>query len=486
LAADASGNVFLAYRTSAGGVWMPLGSIWFEHLARFDGERWQGPVFVSRSDGMLDARPALAATGEGDLLIAGPTDSRFTLSGQRRQELPGLNFDVAAHEISLGPATGASRLREAAAETAITPPADVKAEADQIERMRDYRVRLGAATLRPMRGEFHRHTSVSGDGGQDGDMIDAWRYLVDASSMDWAGCCDHDNGGGREYTWWWAQKMTDAYHLGEKFVPLFSHERSVRYPEGHRNLLFADRGIRPLPRLPITDADSPSNPAPDTQMLYDYLRKFNGVAAVHTSGTNMGTDWRDNDPEVEPFVEIYQGVRQNYEMPEAPRSNEAEDSIGGWRPLGFVSNALDKGYRLAFQASSDHISTHMSYGVIWVEEPTREGLIEAVKKRRVYGATDNILADFRCDGHFMGEEFTLERAPRLDVKLEGTADFAAVHVIKDGKYAYSVKPGKPDVSFTWTDQDATPGKTSYYYVRGEQADGEIVWVSPMWITVKAN
>ena len=35
----------------------------------------------------------------------------------------------------------------------------------------------------------------------------------------------------------------------------------------------------------------------------------------------MGTDWRDNDPDAEPVVEIYQGMRQNYEMPEAPRSN---------------------------------------------------------------------------------------------------------------------------------------------------------------------
>ena len=50
--------------------------------------------------------------------------------------------------------------------------------------------------------------------------------------------------------------------------------------------------------------------------------------------------WRDNDPQVEPVVEIYQGDRQNYEMPGAPRSNIEGDSIGGWRPLGFVSLAL--------------------------------------------------------------------------------------------------------------------------------------------------
>ena len=33
----------------------------------------------------------------------------------------------------------------------------------------------------------------------------------------------------------------------------------------------------------------------------------------------------------------------------------------------------------------------------------------------------------------------------------------------------------------WKDTAAERGKTSYYYVRGEQADGVLVWVSPMWI-----
>ena len=33
----------------------------------------------------------------------------------------------------------------------------------------------------------------------------------------------------------------------------------------------------------------------------------------------MGTDWRDNHRIVEPIVEIYQGDRENYEAPDAPR-----------------------------------------------------------------------------------------------------------------------------------------------------------------------
>ena len=79
----------------------------------------------------------------------------------------------------------------------------------------------------------------------------------------------------------------------------------------------------------------------------------------------MGTDWRDNDPNVEPVVEIYQGLRQNYEIPDGPRANSEKDSIGGWRPKGFISLALDKGYRLGFESSSDHVSTHISYANFW-------------------------------------------------------------------------------------------------------------------------
>ena len=53
----------------------------------------------------------------------------------------------------------------------------------------------------------------------------------------------------------------------------------------------------------------------------------------------------------------------------------------------------------------------MSYCNLWVTEPTREGIMEAFRKRRVYGATDNILADVRSGTHFMGEEFTTTQPP---------------------------------------------------------------------------
>jgi hypothetical protein len=306
--------------------------------------------------------------------------------------------------------------------------------------------------------------------------------MIDAADMDWVGCCDHDNGNGREYTWWTNQKETDLFYAPARFAPLFSYERSVAYPEGHRNVLFEQRGVRTLPRLPKMAPES-TGKAPDTLMLYRYLREFKGVTSSHTSATGMGTDWRDNDLETETSVEIYQGDRQNYEKPGAPRSSAETDSIGGYRPKGYVDLALEMGYKLSFQASSDHVSTHMSFANVLAPSATREALMDAFRKRHVYGSTDNILAEFRSGDHIMGDSFSVSAPPSFSVRLAGTAPFAKVVIVKDNQYVYSQEPKSANVSFTWSDRAAKPGaKASYYYVRGEQANGEIVWVSPMWVT----
>lgn len=479
LASDSAGNVYLAYRLGTP-MRAAAGPVWSEQVVYFDGSEWKGPIDVPSTDAFMDIRPALLSTGPGQLLMVSTTDKRQNISGPPRQ-METLNTDLFAHEISVASRPQAAKLQAVNADKPATD-ADTTAERQQIQTMRNYRADVAGRKMQLVRGEFHRHTELSSDGGMaDGPVIDAYRYMLDAAAMDWGGCCDHDNGN-LEYYWWIEQKLTDAYHLAGRYTPMFSYERSVRYPEGHRNTVMAKRGVRPLPRLAITAADSAPTPAPDTQMLYRYLRRFDGIVASHTSGTDMGTDWRDNDPVVEPVVEIYQGDRQSYEMPGSPRTNADGDSIGGWRPLGFVSVALQKGYKLGFQASSDHVSTHMSYCNLWVTDRSREAIMEAFKKRRVYGATDNILADVRVGTHFMGEEFAVKEPPVIQVKLVGTAPFSNVTIIKDGKNVYSAKPQSRTAAFRWRDDAAEKGKSAYYYVRGEQADGELVWVSPMWIT----
>lgn len=507
IAIDGTGRVWLTARYAPSGLpRSAVGTIHMNGLAWYEGGEWSDGIECPDTDNTLDQRPVLVPRDQGGVWVIAAGDGRRKAPRQARsskflQKVAALEHkwpDPVNSEITLTVVepgfVGAAQapVLEAVADAAPANPAPACAkEAEAVARMRGARVEVGGKVLRAFRGEFHRHTEISWDGGGDGMLMDMWRYARDAADFDWIGNGDHDNGGGREYPWWITQKTTEMFRVPGLFEPVFSYERSCSYPDGHRNVMFAQRGVRTLPRMAGgmgkdmdkqgADAERPNTP--DTQMLYRYLREFRGVCSSHTSGTQMGTDWRDSDPQVEPFVEIYQGARQNYEMPGAPRSNTADDSQGGWRPLGFVSRALDMGIRMAFQSSSDHGSTHISYCVFWVEEPTRDAMLDAARKRRVYGATDNILAEFFCEGHFMGEEFSLDKRPTFKVRLAGTAPFAKVYVIKDGKYAYTRECSEPEVAFEWTDAEAKPGSTSYYYVRGEQADGELVWASPMWITI---
>jgi hypothetical protein len=137
---------------------------------------------------------------------------------------------------------------------------------------------------------------------------------------------------------------------------------------------------------------------------------------------------------------------------------------------------------LGFEASSDHVSTHISYANVIVKGAvTRESVLDAFRKRHLYAATDEILADVESGSHLAGDEFSSSSLPSLKVKLSGTSKFSKVTIVRDGKYVYSNSPNTAKVEFTWRDNQPNKGKTSYYYVRGEQDNGEIVWVSPLWI-----
>ncbi len=537
LAVDANGRLWLSARIRMTRFDNTTGGAWLSHLTTLDSDGWQSAVMTPQSDGFLHESSALAPAPGGGLYVVSCSDGRFRDAATfgtprtRRKAKPGaakpattrtyvtypdarFNKEIAIADTGeVAKPSGECKLVAVKPDVSAGPSKAAREEAEHVAAMRAYRAEVDGKWLRIVRGEFHRHTEISSDGAGDGTIFDMWRYGLDMAALDWIGSGDHDNGNGREFSWWFTQKTTSIFGVPGQFTPMYTYERSCTYPDGHRNAVFAKRGIRPLNRLRSglgkamdelpPDAKRPSSA--DTRMFYNYLRYFDGVCASHTSGTGMGTDWRDNDPKVEPIVEIYQGDRQNYERPGAPRTNTAEYSIGGWRPLGFVSRALLMGYRLGFQSSSDHISTHMSYCNVWVEEPTREAILEGMKLRRVYGATDNIIADVRCGERFMGEEFTVDKPPTLDVKLIGTAPFAEVVIVKDNEYVYSIKPNKRTVEFQWTDLDAKADKTSYYYVRGIQQgetetrkisgttggripyeinNGEIVWVSPMWITYK--
>ncbi len=429
--------------------------------------KWTPMIEFPDGFGRIDAPTAAAAGRDGSLRVVWAGDGRAWPEGTPQHQ------DLRTAAIPAGASSADARL------VAFTPnqetlAASHKNEAADVARIRGYRVSMGGKEYRIVRGDVHRHTDISWDGNRDGSLHDSYRYALDAAAMDYLGVCDHQAGGMIAYNWWMIQKAVDLFTIPGRFAPLYSYERSLPFPNGHRNVLFAERG-RPV--LAISDEERRG--VEGAAKLYEYLKRFDGITSSHTSATGAGTDWRDSHAGLEPVVEIYQGYRRNYEGPGTPRApGEREEARF---KAGFVWNAWAKGIKLGVQSSSDHVSTHISYAAFFVDSIDRHAILRAAKARRAFAATDNIVIDFRMGGHFMGESFTAAGPVEAEARVEGTGPIARVVLVKNNNVIYAAPGTAPQLRFTFTDRDAASGE-SYYYLRVEQQDGQLGWSSPIWVT----
>ncbi len=444
----------------------------------YAGDRWSTPVEIPASQGRLNVRIGLGADSSGGISVAWPTDNRDY------EEFLFNHADVYAGRIP-PPASAAPPVLSPRRAPELKPFAVHEGEAADLAAIHGYTIQSGGKTYHIYRGDTHRHTEFSMDGNNDGSLEDTYRYAIDAARLDFLGVSDHNNFGGPdvEYVRWLEQQMADLLFAPGVFTPLYVYERSVVYPNGHRNVIFTRRGV---PTLPIPDAEQKGQLG--AKALYEYLKLNHGIAISHTSATTMGTDWRDNDPEVEPLVEIYQGDRVSAEYEGAPKAANAKEpgsAPGGFRPAGYVWNAWAKGYKLGVQSSSDHLSTHVSYACTIATDFTREGLVDAMRLRHSYGATDNIILDYRLqagDKEYLQGEIVRAAGPvRLWVKVIGTAPIRQIDVLKNNTFVHNLQPLKKEATFTYVDnQPGAPGE-SYYYIRVIQANDQMAWSSPIWV-----
>jgi hypothetical protein len=279
-----------------------------------------------------------------------------------------------------------------------------------------------------------------------------------------------------------------------------------------------------VPKLHISER--PELIEKDAQGLWAYLRSTDGVGLPHSPGTNMGTDWRLRDDELEPVAEIYQGDRNSYEEEGQPRAaikDATGDGFAGRMPYqkGLIWNALGVGYKMGFIASSDHWSTHISYANLLVPAgvTTRAAILDAFRHRRTYGSTDNIVLDFSAGDVMQGGAMRASESPTFAIRLRGTEPILRVELIKNNRIVLTrtADPAAGDprvIEFSYRDNEkfgdtsmaATSqirnweapetgirprpaGKTAYYYVRVIQRysreqperEGEIAWSSPIFV-----
>jgi Protein of unknown function (DUF3604) len=479
IAFDARGTLTMVFRHWTRHNRRTIGSPmdWENYLARFDGETWTTPEPLPHSAGSIEKLPALARARDGQIRAAWMTDNR-PFATQRPANADVYSATLGAPRPARWSANSLQPFMEPFAEAI---PVHTK-ETEDVKAARAYRLTAAGRQYAMYRGDMHRHSDVSQDFKYDGSLLEIYRYAIDAAAFDYLAITDHQAGFDQEFTWWQNQKLVDLFQVAGAFSPLYAYERSVPYPNGHRNVIFAHRGVRTLP-IPQAEQQGEAGAA----KLYEYLRQNNGITMPHSSATSQGTDWRDNGGPLEPLIEIYQGYRTSYEYEGAPRAATRDNpqvQKSGWQPEGFWWNALAKGYKLGVQSSSDHWSTHISYACLLAEKLTREALFDAIKRRHAYGATDNIVLEFKAQAggseYIMGDAFAAAASPRFAVRVIGTGPIKQVDVIKNGKFIYNARPGEKQARFEMTDREFGSGE-SWYYVRVLQEDGQLAWSSPMWV-----
>src|SRR5262249_25012855 len=127
-------------------------------------------------------------------------------------------------------------------------------EADDVRVLKAQAVTIAGKANHLFKGDLHRHTELSTDGGgrQDGSILDFFRYMIDVAAMDYGAITDHSAGGDYEYWWWLIQKVTDLHHVPGRYVSLFGYERTPHWPKGHKNVIHAARNIHERQLLFLT------------------------------------------------------------------------------------------------------------------------------------------------------------------------------------------------------------------------------------------
>ncbi|MEZ5393946.1 MAG: hypothetical protein R2724_14065 [Bryobacterales bacterium] len=152
---------------------------WEYYLTRYDGSAWTPAVALPNSWGRSSTRLNAALLGD-DLVFAWPTDNR-TAAYAHRPHKGDVYVGRLAAATSAKPTLGEPPMRK----IQVKPGGHANEGAD-LDAMRGYRTTVHGRPVQIVRGDFHRHTELSwdGGGGNDGSLQDFYRYMIDAAAMD--------------------------------------------------------------------------------------------------------------------------------------------------------------------------------------------------------------------------------------------------------------------------------------------------------------
>ena len=344
-------------------------------------------------------------------------------------------------------------------------------EVEDLKRLRGYEISSAGRTYKIYRGDTHRHTEFSMDGNNDGSLFQTYRYALDAASLDYLLVSEHNFQGGPDnpYINWVLQQAADLFSVSGTFQPFYGYERSVRYPDGHRNILLPKRGIRPCRSFRRSQHASGEVGVRvlARQWRHRYFahlgdRHGHRLARQRSGGRTLGGD-----------IPRRPCVGRIRRCPPSGGRQSADYAGGGFDRL-ICLEGLAKG--TSWRASRSTLVTQYSSPA--PRDRLSRQVIDAMKQRHSYGATDNIVLDYRMEAnggeYLQGDIVKVDGDFRLTVNILGTSPIRQIDIIKNQEFLYTRQKLPQDVEFSYEDAGKTPGE-DYYYVRVVQNDGNVAW-----------
>ena len=341
----------------------------------------------------------------------------------------------------------------------------------------------GEPEYKPFIGEMHGHTGMS-DGVPTLTPELYFSRLKAMPGLDFAALTDHDHGGVGTPELWddgkWEriQKAVQDYYEPGEFTTLLGYERDS-YP-WYNNMVLYYRGdsgemVRGVRDGEITAAE-----------LRAVLDRDDLLAIPHdTNFLSAGCDFSTIPLELmTPMIEIASSDGDCAEYFDHPLFYYSCCEGGTWH------DALKRGARMGCVAGSDSHDgsggdrfnadgNRVALTGVWAKENTREAIFDALKARRTYAFTGGRMQlDFRINGHYMGEEFSLKSSEDRSIYYKFTCD-------SDIEKLYVVKNCRDWVILDKNEQlffDYHPeNPVDFYYIRVITKDGRWCWSSPIWI-----
>ncbi len=348
-------------------------------------------------------------------------------------------------------------------------------------------------------GSIQSHTAMGGHAA--GLQDEAYDFARGPACLDFCSISDHSSNS--SFRWEELRLLPDRFDDPGRFVALAGYEWTSE-THGHRHVILKDaRGVNAWSELPTNDPGTRHAPT-----LADLAEKIGSdpnvlIVVHHTTwlrdrsvhdydfGLGLGLN-RQRLFEIYSWHGLAEFNRSTLPIHGDPRNERRAGSS--------FRDVLAAGGRFSITADSDgHVGLPgvpiairrkkgLRYGfsgvtAVWADTFDREGIFGALEGGRCYGTTGaRIVAAFRIDNALPGETVKGRGQPRVQLSVHGTDAIDSVQLLRDGQLLVAERrPGTLDFSDDFTLSAEPVTGTHSYYLRVEQADGHMAWVSPIWI-----